>query len=88
MGYRDVEEPLSGFHALEEHVDLPFSTMVLGVDVTVVEAALPSNGGLVAVPRRGGEPQSIDFRELPLPSPPVGGDWIHVYRQWAAGGLV
>ncbi|WP_255676975.1 hypothetical protein [Pseudonocardia sp. ICBG1142] len=42
----------------------------------------------MAVPRRGGEPQSIDFRELPLPSPPVGGDWIHVYRQWAAGGLV
>ena len=84
-----VDEQLSGFHAvLEEHVVVPFATVVLGVEVTVVGIDLPAGRGLVALCRRGGEPQPIDLRDLPLPtSPPEGVEWIHAYRRWAAGGL-
>jgi hypothetical protein len=85
----DISEQRGGFHAkLEEHVDVPFTTTVLGVEVTVVEIDLPTSGGLVAVCRRGEESQSIDLRDLSLPTPPPEGvEWIHAYRRWAAGAL-
>lgn len=84
-----VDEQLGGFHAkLEQHVDVPFATTVLGVEVAVVEIDWPASGGLVAVCRRGRELQSIDLRELSLPTPPPEGvEWIHAYCRWAAGGL-
>jgi len=42
----------------------------------------------VAVCRRGEESQSIDLRDLSLPTPPPEGvEWIHAYRRWAAGAL-
>jgi hypothetical protein len=84
-----VAEQLGGFHALlDEHVEVPFTTTVLGVEVTVVAIDLPVSGGLVALCRRGGSRQAIDLLELPLPSPPPDGvEWIHAYRTWAAGGL-
>ncbi|HEY0888703.1 MULTISPECIES: hypothetical protein [Actinomycetes] len=84
-----VDEQLGGFHAkLEEHVAVPFTTTLLGVEVAVVEIDWPVSGGLVAVCRRGRESQSIDLRELPLPTPPPEGvEWIYAYLRWAAGGL-
>jgi hypothetical protein len=82
-------EQLGGFHAvLNEHVEVPFTTTVLGVEVTVVGIDLPRSGGLVALCRCGGDSQSIDLVDLPLPAPPPEGvEWIHAYRVWAAGGL-
>jgi hypothetical protein len=82
-------EQLGGFHAkLDEHVELPFTTSVLGVEVTVVEIDLPVSGGLVAVCRSGRDTQVIGLLDLPLPSPPPNGvEWIQAYREWAAGGL-
>ena len=48
----DLEEQLSGlFGMLEEHLDLPFATRVLGVEVNVVDIAFGKGNTLVAAIR-------------------------------------
>jgi len=70
----------------EEHLDLPFDTKVLGVDVTVEKIDLSNRDDVIVVCRRGKERQSLPILDLPLPSsPPSGWDWIEAYRHWARG---
>ncbi|MFD7897286.1 calcium-binding protein [Streptomyces sp. NPDC059743] len=82
--YNEDEQLTGLFAMLEEHLDVPFTTAVLGVEVTVRGVDLTPDGRIVAVCSRGGMRQSIGILELPLPSPaPEGVEWIEAYRHWA-----
>lgn len=66
---------------IEEHLALPFESMVLGVPVTVVRIDLTQRDEIVAVCRRAGVRQAV-----PMPSRrPAGAEWIDAYRRWARG---
>ena len=82
--YNDDEQLTGLFTMLEEHLGLPFTTAVLGVEVTVDGIDLTLDGRIVALCSRGGMRQPIGILELPLPSPaPEGAEWIEAYRHWA-----
>lgn len=71
------------YTALDEHLAVPFQTVVLGVDVTVAGVDLTDNEQIVAVCRRGPSTQRIPILNLPLPTPhPEGAEWIEAYRRW------
>src|SRR4051794_16857298 len=64
------DEQLTGlFTMLEDYLDLPFTTAVLGVEVTVHGVDLMPDGRVVALCSRDRVRQSIGILELPLPSP-------------------
>ena len=81
----DEYEQLTGFHAvIEDRLAVPFSTTVLGVEVTVAKIDLLSGSGIVAICSRGKHRQAIGILDLPLPTPPpAGAEWIEAYRHWA-----
>jgi len=78
------DEQLTGlFTMIEEHLVVPFTTTVLGMEVTVKKVDLTGDS-IVAVCTRGRDRQRIDLLDLPLPTPPPNGtDWIDAYRYWA-----
>jgi hypothetical protein len=78
------EEQLTGLYTMiEEHLAVPFTTTVLGVEVNVRAVDL-TDDGIVAVCVRGRHRQRIDLLDLPLPAPPPdGAAWIDAYRHWA-----
>jgi len=80
----DDSEQITGFHAmLEERLDLPFKTKVLGLEVTVEAIELTEAAEMVAVCSRGSIRQAIPLLRLPLPrSLPRGVEWIEAYRRW------
>jgi hypothetical protein len=73
---------------IEDELDLPFTTRVLGMEVTVVAIEQDDSGlGVVAVCERQGERQRLSLSDLPLPSPPPeGAQWIAAYRLWVRHG--
>ncbi|MDH6580612.1 calcium-binding protein [Kitasatospora sp. MAP5-34] len=79
------DEELSGWHAMiEEHLAVPFETVVLGVEVVVEEIDLRGSQ-IVAVCSRGAHRQVIGILDLPLPSPvPEGAEWIEALCHWAS----
>ncbi|MBB4921994.1 calcium-binding protein [Kitasatospora kifunensis] len=81
----DEDEALSGWFAMiEEHLAVPFATVVLGVEVVVEEVDLRGSQ-IVAVCSRGAHRQAIGVLDLPLPSPaPEGAEWIEAFSQWAS----
>jgi hypothetical protein len=83
--YGEDEQRTGLFTMLEEHLDVPFATVVLGVEVTVRGVDLTPDGRIVALCSRGRVRQSIGILDLPLPDPaPEGVEWIEAYRHWAA----
>jgi hypothetical protein len=84
--YTEAEKAV-GFHAtIEQHLALPFETVVLGAPVTAKKVDVTTEGGLVVICYRGRERQAMPILELPLPDPPPAGwEWIEAYRQWAKG---
>jgi hypothetical protein len=71
---------------IEQHLALPFETVVLGVAVTVKAVDVAESGHIVAICHRGRERQVIPILELPLPDPlPSGWEWIEAYRRWTKG---
>ena len=78
------EEQVGGFYTMMENdLQLPFETEILGVKVTVEAIDLTDAYDIVAVCRKGKSRQRIGIRELPLPSPPpAGAEWIAAYRHW------
>jgi len=78
------DEQLAGFYTMiEENLALPFTTRVLGVEVTVEGIDL-TDCGIAAICVRGTHRQSIAICDLPLPvPPPPGSEWITAYRHWA-----
>lgn len=84
--YTDAEQA-GGLHAMiEQELDLPFETTVLGVMVSVKRVDINDNDEIVALCSRGRARQTIPILELPLPDPPPNGwAWIEAYRRWARG---
>jgi hypothetical protein len=84
--YTEAEQAV-GFHAtIDQHLALPFETVVLGAGVTVKKIDVTATGHIVAVCHRGRERQAIPILDLPLPAPPPAGwEWIEAYRRWAKG---
>ena len=80
----DDSEQLTGwFTMLEEQLEIPFETKVLGIAATVASLDLRDGVGIFAVCARGRFRQAIALTDLPLPSPkPAGSDWIEAYRYW------
>ena len=85
--YNESEQATGLFTMIDENLQLPFETEILGVAVTVVGADITEDDQVVAVCRRGGLKQKLPILELPLPTPrPAGSEWIEAYRHWARGG--
>lgn len=80
----DTSEQLMGFfNMIEEHLAVPFQTTILGLTVTV-EGVMYDESRFVAECVRGEHRQTIDLRDLPIPSPPpTGSQWIAAYCRWA-----
>ncbi len=71
------------FAAVEENLAVPFSTSVLGVEVTVRGIDLSPDGRIVALCTRGEFRQTIGLLDLPLPvSAPDGVEWVEAYRYY------
>jgi hypothetical protein len=84
--YGDSEQIMGFFCLLEEHLELPFQTEVLGIEVTVEGVEVTEEEQLVAVCFRGKSRQRISILDLPLPDPPPqGAEWIEAFRRWARG---
>ena len=81
--YND-EEQLGGFAVMiEDNLEVPFETTVLGVTVTV-QKVTQAGSGIVADCVHDGHHQAISVLDLPLPEPPPkGAQWIAAYRHWA-----
>ena len=81
------EEQAAGFLTMiEEHLALPFSVKVLGVDADVEKVDLTVDGQIVAICRRGKTREKIPILDLTLPTPaPAGVEWIAAYRHWRRG---
>lgn len=81
------EEQVGGFFTMmEEHLALPFSASILGVDVVVEKVDMTRSGQIVAICRRDKITQRIGILDLPLPTPaPAGTEWIAAYRHWRRG---
>ncbi|WP_121710881.1 hypothetical protein [Streptomyces sp. E5N91] len=79
------DEQLTGFLTMiEESLAMPFTTTVLGVEVSVVGVDPAEDGRLVARCARGSVRQAIGILDLPLPEPaPEGWQWVEAYRSWA-----
>jgi hypothetical protein len=79
----DEEEALTGFATMiENDLEIPFTTVVLGITVTV-KGVTHTSHGLVADCVRGRHRQRIHIIDLPLPEPPPkGAGWIAAYRRW------
>lgn len=84
--YNDGEQVTGLFTMIDEHLALPFETVMLGVPVTVTEVDLDGGDRIVARCVRDGAQQWISVLDLPLPSPaPGGAEWIAAYRHWRRG---
>lgn len=84
--YDEVEQVTGFYTMIDENLVVPFTTEVLGVDVTVEKVDLTSDGQIVAVCRRGRIHQRVPILDLPLPEArPAGAEWIDAYRRWARG---
>jgi hypothetical protein len=81
--YNDDEQLTGLFTMIEEHLAVPFTSTVLGVEVTVKKVDLAADS-IVAICVRGRDRQQIGLLDLPLPTPPPDGTvWIDAYRHWA-----
>jgi hypothetical protein len=84
--YTEEEQSVGFLTMMEEHLALPFSATVLGVDVVVEEVDMTRDGQIVAVCRRDKIRQRIGILDLPLPTRAPGGtEWIAAYCHWRRG---
>ena len=84
--YGDEEQTGGLFTMIEEHLALPFSVSILGVEAVVEKVDLTRDGRIVAVCRHDGGKQRIEILDLPLPPPtPAGAEWIAAYSHWRRG---
>lgn len=84
--YNEAEQATGLFTMLEDHLNVPFETSVLGVTVTVTGVDMSDDDRIVAICARGRTRQAIPILDLPLPRPPpAGAEWIDAYRHWLGG---
>jgi len=81
--YNDSEQRVGFLTMIQENLQLPFKTYVLGIEVLVERVDMTASEQIVAVCRNGRTRQRIAILDLPLPSPlPRGVEWIEAYRHW------
>jgi hypothetical protein len=81
--YNDSEQRVGFLTMIQENLELPFKTHVLGVEVLVECVDMTASEEIVAVCRNGRARQRIALLDLPLPRPlPRGVEWIEAYRHW------
>ena len=84
--YDEGEQAVGWECALAEHLDLPFTTTLLGVEVKVQRVELRDDNSIVAICTRGRDRQAIPLIDLPLPGPPPDGwEWIAAYKHFCKG---
>ena len=84
--YGDEEQTGGFFTMIEEHLALPFTVSILGIEAIVEKVDMTRDGRIVAVCRRDGVKQRIEILDLPLPKPaPAGAEWIAAYSYWRKG---
>ena len=84
--YGDDEQKVGLLTMMQEHLALPFSVSILGVEATVEKVDMTRDGRVVAVCQRNGIRQRIEILDLPLPKPaPAGAEWIAAYSYWRKG---
>jgi hypothetical protein len=84
--YGDEEQTGGFFTKIEEHLAMPFSVSILGVEAVVEKVEMTRDGRIVAVCKRNGVKQRIEILDLPLPKPlPAGAEWIVAYSHWRRG---
>ena len=84
--YNESEQAVGFYTLIEDNLELPFQTEVLGVGVTVVALDMADDDQIVAVCRRVNKRQRIPILDLQLPTPPPrGAEWITAYRSWRQG---
>ena len=82
--YDECEQVTGLYTMIVDNLATPFSTTVLGVEVTVEDIDLTDDDHIVARCSRGAIRQAIPVLDLPLPTPaPDGAEWIEAYRRWA-----
>ncbi len=81
--YNEDEQLTGLFTMIESYLVMPFTTQVLGVEVTVRKVDLRDDG-IVAICHSGRSKQAIGILDLPWPDPPPEGvEWVEAYRRWA-----
>lgn len=84
--YTEGEQVVGFLTMMEDHLALPFSANIFGVDVVVERVDMTHIGQIVAIYRRDKIRQRIGILDLPLPTPaPAGTEWIAAYRHWRRG---
>jgi len=84
--YGEEEQAMGWQYALDENLELPFTTKVLGLEVKVDRIELRGDKTIAAICPRGRERQAIALLDLPLPKPPPAGwEWIAAYRSFSRG---
>src|SRR6266446_4855148 len=71
--YGESEQTVGFFTLLEERLKLPFTTEVLGMEVTVQRLDMTDDEQIVAVCLRGELQQPVPILDLTLPDPPPEG---------------
>ncbi len=84
----DDEAQAGVLTVLEESVEVPFATRLLGLPVKVTRVETNDGGEPVAVCEYDGKRQRVPLLDLPLPNPPPrGAEWIAAYRYWKSGKI-
>src|SRR5262249_17721191 len=85
--YTESEQRVGFLTMIQDNLDLPFETEVLGVSVQVTDVDMNDVDEIVALCKRGTQVQRIPVVDLPLPQPPPEGfEWIEAYRYYQGGG--
>ena len=81
--YGESEQATGWQCVIDEHLQMPFETEMLGVTVRVEKIDLLDDDSIVAVCRRGQHRQTVPILDLPMPRvPPEGAEWVEAYRRW------
>lgn len=84
--YGEEEQRVGFLTMLQEHLALPFSVNILGVEAAVQKVDMTLDGRIVAICRCEGVRQRVEILDLPLPKPaPAGSEWIAAYSYWSRG---
>lgn len=84
--YGEDEQKVGLLTMMQEHLALPFSVNILGVEAIVEKVDMTRDGRIVAVCQRDGMRQRVEILDLPLPKPvPAGAEWIAAYSYWRRG---
>ena len=85
--YGEDEQRVGFLTMIQEHLEVPFETEVLGVPVQVTGVDFNDADEIVATCQRGAHVQRVPVLDLPLPKPPPEGfEWIEAYRFFRHGG--